>query len=390
MLNKVNITQENILYGNTETIEKIQKTPEINSKVAGNQTKGQFLDSGIVLPHEDIILKGLKIVKENPSIGLLRQDVREKHIEKSKKSKRSDIETTFNHRLSILVPSKIGMVAIAENYKNKYNINIYIVDINISDSLFMLAQQLDNGEKIGIVLSIDGHLTPIIISKCNDSLHIVVLDGIFIKPMYHFFIDEAYVKLLHVYGETKCQLLYAGGTRQRDRYSCINDTFIILKDALRKPNLINELFANSKIEDRYNSKAKKYYQSKTVAFPKILYKTMQNKQLLDKLSLEELQISLKEVTDISNKLTTKTLKAHFNKYNHSIIAHKSSTTYGGGRNIVTDYDINWLVNFYLQIKAYRMLVKSFGVIDDGNGKINQEKADILMEKYVNPCFLIKS
>jgi hypothetical protein len=96
MLNKVNITQENILYGNTETIEKIQKTPEINSKVAGNQTKGQFLDSGIVLPHEDIILKGLKIVKENPSIGLLRQDVRKTYIKESK----SDIEGSVHKSVS--------------------------------------------------------------------------------------------------------------------------------------------------------------------------------------------------------------------------------------------------------------------------------------------------
>jgi hypothetical protein len=112
---------------------------------------------------------------------------------------------------------------------------------------------------------------------------------------------------------------------------------------------------------------------------------VQNKQFLDELSPEELQMPLKEVTSTSTKLATKTLKTHLDKYNCSIIAHKLSIIYGP-KNIITRCDKKWVVNFYLQIKGYRMLVKAFKAIDDGSGKVNQERADALMKKYVNPSF----
>jgi hypothetical protein len=384
MLNKVDIIPEGIFYNSAKTIETIQKTSEINSRVTSNQTKGQFLASGVVFPHEDIILRSLKIVKENPSVAKLKEDFR--IIEVKHEEFTEGIEITFNHHLKILQPSQITMAAIADTYKNKYNIDIYIITSKITDSLFNLVQQLDNSSKIGVILKdYEGHFIPVIFSKCDDKLSIVALDGIRIKPSIYDLIEDIYVKSIQKHGGNKCRLLYAGGNRQKDGYSCINDAFIILKDALRKPNLINELFANSEIKHDCNDKTNIDYQVNIAEFPKSLYKSVQNKQFLDELSPEELQMPLKEVTSTSTKLATKTLKTHLDKYNCSIIAHKLSIIYGP-KNIITRCDKKWVVNFYLQIKGYRMLVKAFKAIDDGSGKVNQERADALMKKYVNPSF----
>jgi hypothetical protein len=385
MLNKANITSENILCNNTETIEKI---PEINSRVTGSQTKGQFLKSGVVFPHEDIILRGLEIVKENPSVASLRPDVRKRNIEFNEER-----TTTFKHKIKILQLSKISMAAIADTYKNKYNINIYIITYNIYYRLLNLAQQLDNSEKIGVVLDLEGgyegrHVTPVILSKSNNELSIVVLDSVFTIPKIQGVIESTYVKLMQEYGETKCHRLYVEGGRQKDEHSCINDAFIILKDALRKPNLINELFANSEIKQERYHETIKDYQINIAEFPKSLYKSVQNKQWLDKLTPEELQTPLKEVASISTKLATKTLKTHLDKYNCKITAHRKLFIYSY-TNVRKEYDIDWIVNFYLPIKGYRMLVKAFQAIDDGSGKVNQERADALMKKYINPSFIKK-
>jgi hypothetical protein len=363
------------------TLETIEQIPEINSKVTGSQTKGQFLASGVVCPHEDIILRSLKIVEENPSVATLHEDVR--NIEVKNKESTEYIVTTFNHKIKILHPNWTIKAAIADTYKNKYNINIYIITYNdIYNSLLNLAQQLDNSEKIGIVLEASGlHDTPVILSKSNDELSIVVLDSIRIKPPTSKFIEKVYAQLMQEYGRTKCHLLYVEGGRQKDRYSCRNDAFIILKDALRKPSLINELFANSEIEQERNDKTIKDYQVNIAEFPKSLYKVVQNKQWLDKLSPEELQIPIEEVTSISTKLATKTLKTHLDKYNCKVRAYRLS--YIEISRIKKRY-IDWTVNFYLHIKGHRMLVKAFQAIDDGSGKVNQERANALVKKYVNP------
>ena len=92
-----------------------------------------------------------------------------------------------------------------------------------------------------------------------------------------------------------------------------------------------------------------------------------------------------ESTDVSSIKVKKTLQTHFNKYNRTLTVMKKTVTYGDSIETKTQQDY-WQVNTYLQTKPYRMLVKSFEEIADSNGKINQEIATKLMEKYVNPSF----
>jgi hypothetical protein len=267
----------------------------------------------------------------------------------------------------------------------KYNIDIYFITQDIQNSIGNLVKQLKNGEQIGVVARLTTrHDNPLIICKNNEEIYIVVMDYLKIKDdsFWGFFSSPS--KLIEVFGTEHCHLLHAGIPRQQDTYSCINDATIILKNALRKPNLINDLFNTSQTvdvtyDDEVNGKT--CYQVGVAEFPKFLYKTVQNKQLLDELTTEDLQTHLKQSTDISSK----TVQTHLNKYNRVLTVLRETTSRGSpGTNTNTVKD--WEVNTYLQTKPYRMVVKSFDKIADSNGKINQETATKLVNKYVNPSF----
>jgi hypothetical protein len=180
--------------------------------------------------------------------------------------------------------------------------------------------------------------------------------------------------------------LHSDIQRQKDCYSCINDAFIVLKDALTIPELITLYFNNSKINATYkldtiNNKIN--IQASIIEYPKFLYKTMQNKQLLDELTTEDLQTNLKQSTIIELVAQQKTLQQHFNEYNRMIEVEKKIII---ERCCFNTKKVNkkWEVNSYLQVKGYRMLVRSFELIDNSSGKIDQSKAELLVKTYVNP------
>jgi vacuolar-type H+-ATPase subunit F/Vma7 len=382
---------------NTITNDNTKPIQKTAIKVVNDQNKqlplakGYFSEDGTVFPDESIILRGLTIIKDNPSIGVTGQDIRKQWIKHYTNEGQCKV-TTFSHTLPIFQPKDMTITAILQHYKKKYDINIYYINNNVKNSIGKLVQQLKNKEQIGVITNISDkkwHMTPVVISKNNDHIYIVTLDSIDRKNYSFWRFFSSTEKLIETCGTQHCHLFHAGIPRQQDMYSCINDAIIVLKDALRKPNLINDLLKTSKTVDvTYNDKnnGKTVYQVVIAEFPKYLYKTVQNKKLLDELTTEDLQTSLTaESTDVSSIKVKKTLQTHFNKYNRTLTVMKKTVTYGDSIETKTQQDY-WQVNTYLQTKPYRMLVKSFEEIADSNGKINQEIATKLMEKYVNPSF----
>jgi hypothetical protein len=379
---KVKIIQANdaaITHKSLDNNFFVNKTP---TTVA---TKSLFSETVIAFPHEDIIGKALKIIDKNSDIGTRYNNTKESILGKYKK-------ITFNYTLPIFKPNEVCIAAIAHHYKKKYNIEIYYVDKNTKDLLCKLAQQLPNGKQIGVIaiLQLDGiHVTPLVFSKNNNKLYIVSIDSVSNSRSSQRILEESYLNLIKIYGEQNCHLLYAGANRQTDGYSCINDAFAILKDALRKSNLIDDL-VNSITEDITNdNKDEKLYKISIAPFPKFLYKTVQNKKLLDELTTQDLQTLLNKSTDIPSRKVTKTLATHFKKYNRNIVATSYMRDYNnsGDNNGIAK---NWEVNTYLQIKAYRMLARAFKIIDDGSGYIDYRKTLKLERRYINSEILINN
>jgi hypothetical protein len=379
---KVKIIQTNdatITHKSLDNNFFVNKTP---TTVA---TKSLFSETVIAFPHEDIIDKALKIINKNIYIGTSYDNTRKSILGKYKK-------ITFNYTLPIFKPSEACIAAIAHHYNKKYNIEIYYVDKNTKDLLYKLAQQLPNGKQIGVIAILHPHsihVTPLVFSKNNNKLYIVSIDSVSNSRSSQRILEESYLNLIKIYGEQNCHLLYAGTNRQTDGYSCINDAFVILKDALRKSNLIDDL-VNSITEDITNdNKDEKSYKISIAPFPKFLYKTVQNKKLLDKLTTEDLQTPLNKSTDIPSRKGIKTLETHFKKYNRNIVATSYMYDYNnsGNNNGIAK---NWEVNTYLQIKAYRMLARAFKIIENRSGYIDYSKTSKIERRYINSEILINN
>jgi hypothetical protein len=381
-----------ITKDNTKPIQKtaIKAVNDQNKKLP--LVKGHFSEDGTVFPDECIILRGLNIIENNPDIGNIEQDIRTQWSANTNGIGGQFKKTTFAHNLPIFQSMHMGMAIIAEHYKNKYNIDIYFIDHNVKYLIGNLVKQLKNSEQVGVITNAipeTGHITPLIISKKNEEIYIVTLDSINKKHDGFWCFFSSPTKLIEICGTQHCHLLHAGILRQQDMYSCISDAIIILKNALRKPNLIADLLKTSKTvevtcDDKDSDKT--VYQVLLAEFPKFLYKTVQNRQLLDQLTTEDLQTSLiSEPTNVSPTKQQKTLQTHLIKYCRILTVLRDITDYGDKYKKLKTKQ-NWLVNTYLQTKPYRMLVKSVEEIADSNGEINQEIATKLIDKYVNPSF----
>ena len=382
-----------ILDNNTIANDNTKPIQQIAIKAVNNQNKqlpltvGCFSEDGTVFPYESIIHRGLSIIENNPNIGNIEEDIRKQWHKNMDDTDYQLKETKFKHILPIFQPKSMGVAVIAEHYKNKYNIDIYFIDNNAQNLIGKLVKQLKNGEQVGIIANVipkRAHMTPLIVAKKNDKVYIVTMDSINVKSDSFWCFLSSPTKLIEICGTQHCYLLHAGIIRQQDMYSCINDAIIVLKNALRKPNLIDDLLKTSKTmevtcDDKDSGKT--VYQATHVEFPKFLYKTVQNRQLLSKLTPEDLQTPL----TVESTKEQKTLQTHLNKYNR-ILSVLREFTVSGYRYKRRKTEQFWQINTYLQTKPYRMLVKSVDEITGANGKINQETAIKLMEKYVNPSF----
>ena len=184
-------------------------------------------------------------------------------------------------------------------------------------------------------------------------------------------------------------MILADGDRQADSYSCRNDAFIILKDALRKPNVVSyfEPFKQELSGEFYQSSADDKFVFKTysVQLPLFLFKTIQIDTVLANFTDEDKSTILK----ISKDGDIKTLQTHLDKYKRSVVATTTEISYENQVNPETNtYDQEviteekkCIINVYLQMKGFLMLVTVFPELSDAEGKIDASKQELLLSKY---------
>jgi hypothetical protein len=276
------------------------------------------------------------------------------------------------------------MAAAANYYKNKYGVNIHIVCESPAKKTYDLMQQLNDCEQLGIIArpaKFMKHVTPLIISKKNEDIFIISLDSVDKNPVFIYGIEKFFKeKLMNPDDKKNYHLILVDAKRQADPISCRNDALIILKDALRKPNVVSYFEPSSKKVStcEYQTSANSSvvlarYQAKLPAF---LFKTVQINSTITNFTDKDKSTVLK----ISAKGYTKTLKTHLDQYNRTVMVTKvTKFLYQSATTSVTNH--KWLVNEYLLIKGFLMLVKAFRELDDGTGKIDVSKQELLLSEY---------
>jgi hypothetical protein len=345
----------------------------------------------IAFPHENYIQQGLQIIKNNPDIGKLQVDTRD--YENMDRNIYTSVTTTFNHDFKIFFPSDTHMVAAVAYYKKKYDINIHIVCEVQAYKTYELIQQLNDGEQLGVIArpaQFIAHVTPLIISKQGEDIFIIILDSVDDRPEFAYIIEDFFKeKLINLDDKKNYHLILADGDRQADSYSCRNDAFIILKDALRKPNVVSyfEPFKQELSGEFYQSSADDKFVFKTysVQLPLFLFKTIQIDTVLANFTDEDKSTILK----ISKDGDIKTLQTHLDKYKRSVVATTTEISYENQVNPETNtYDQEviteekkCIINVYLQMKGFLMLVTVFPELSDAEGKIDASKQELLLSKY---------
>jgi hypothetical protein len=363
-----------------------------NTPLVEQNTGFAFSTVAIAFPHENYIQQGLQIIKNNPDIGKLQVDTRD--YENMDRNIYTSVTTTFNHDFKIFFPSDTHMVAAVAYYKKKYDINIHIVCEVQAYKTYELIQQLNDGEQLGVIArpaQFIAHVTPLIISKQGEDIFIIVLDSVDDRPEFAYIIEDFFKeKLINPDDKKNYHLILADGDRQADSYSCRNDAFIILKDALRKPNVVSyfEPFKQELSGEFYQSSADDKFVFKTysVQLPLFLFKTIQIDTVLANFTDEDKSTILK----ISKDGDIKTLQTHLDKYKRSVVAtttteisyenqvNPETNTYD--QEVITE-EKKCIINVYLQMKGFLMLVTVFPELSDAEGKIDASKQELLLSKY---------
>jgi hypothetical protein len=143
----------------------------------------------------------------------------------------------------ITVPNLAGKCLLANYYKEKYGIEIFIIT-NRSDLRTCIEQlhQLPAPIKTGFVVNITshegGHVIPVVYER-NGEEALYTFDSVGPKGLHGFGIDQ--IDALVNQGKSEKINLYCNKitdpvstSRQIDKKSCINDAFVILKDVLRE------------------------------------------------------------------------------------------------------------------------------------------------------------
>jgi hypothetical protein len=215
----------------------------------------------------------------------------------------------FNNSVKIFFPTDIHMVVAAAYYKKKYGINIHIVCEHKANKTYDLMQQLNDGEQLGIIARISRylpHVTPLIISRKGEDIFIVSLDSVDKNSAFIYSIERIFKENLTNSDDRKSyHLILVDSKRQADEVSCRNDALFILKDALRKPNIvsyfepISEKISAYEYQTSANSSvilAK--YQAK---LPKFLFKTVQISTVITNFTNENKSTVLKILANVVPK-----------------------------------------------------------------------------------------
>jgi hypothetical protein len=197
----------------------------------------------------------------------------------------------------ILILKHQGRCLLANYYKEKYEIDIYVLS-NPRESLPVFIAHLRKREhvKVGFVCDTsngnDGHTFPLIYEKNGEDEHVIFLDSLGASGCNNF--DIGTIKMLlnkpsvtiNFYAETQA--------RQVDKHSCANDAFIVLRDALREKDLMNLIKSNVKNNYEYHrpdylaidNELTIYCTFIAINLPSQLGKAVQSSKFLEKLSLD--------------------------------------------------------------------------------------------------------
>jgi hypothetical protein len=149
----------------------------------------------------------------------------------------------------ILVPNHAGKCLLANYYKDKYGIDIFILS-NRDDLRICIDQlrQYQGHVKVGFIVNAtsqeSGHVTPIVYEKKGDEESVISFDTNGPKGMYGFGIDKIgeivnkdRVPKINLYANDVLDASAMSPSRQIDLRSCVNDAFVVLKDVLREKNV---------------------------------------------------------------------------------------------------------------------------------------------------------
>jgi len=265
----------------------------------------------------------------------------------------------------IIVPNLAGKCLLANYYKEKYGIEIFIIS-NKSDLRACIEQlsQFPAPVKAGFVVNATpqegGHVVPIIYEKNSGEEAIYAFDSLGPKGLHGFSID----KINDIINKDKLQKIniYSNDildpvstSRQIDQKSCINDAFVILKDVLREKNSLAIVKEQAKKIQHLSHK-----QYIPFLLPEQWSKTVQREHYLDK------------------KIGTNP------DLNKNIHMKKSQSLFGEKKKAETLEQFRERYTAQLDVQQFNVHAKI-----DGEGKMDEERGNLISSKKINMNMYLK-
>jgi len=277
---------------------------------------------------------------------------------------------------TIIVPNDNGKCLLAKHYHDKYGIEIFIMtDTKNLGAFIEKIRERDGDIKIGIIANTDNaHVVPLIYERNGDKESIINFDtlGPEPKPPSKFNI-AAFISLIKSVTSNKnidfhsCQ-----GIRQVDSYSCVNDAFAILKDALREENITAQLKNPRPAQSAIQTTSHSYT---LVQLPERWSKSIQNQKIFDEYKVK---INFEDPVARSRKeKPKKSLQQHRNE-NEKAITRRFLYELSNG-TLVKETEETKRINVYLKEKGYSNVTRVKKTY--GDRIKNQENLNQIYEQY---------
>lgn len=385
--------------------------------VSAPQTDDRKAASAPQIPRSGSIESAKDILSRHPELGILCKDER-----MHRKDSYDFCETTFRPAIDIVYPSDLMLASIADYYKTKYDINIKIVShyINLDDyarpfdnpdysdvlqSLTELAEELTDDSQVGVIVRFaSAHATPIIISKYHQKCHLIVMDCLGLENAACYSMNPIFYTICKVVnkinskcGEQRYFPVFTDLQRQSDNYSCKNDALLMLKDALRE-NIMDKLdFYQESLESvlKIPFKLKLPASALVARLPIFLHKTVQRKDVLDKISPQAKRRPFRKT--VTPTTATKNLHHHLRRHTHQFTAvrTRNQRLFAEESRMASEKDPNpilwettveektWQINTYLQQKPLKWVVKAYERLKAEDGKIDPAVRKKLLNLYIH-------
>jgi len=385
--------------------------------ISNPETDDHKAASAPQIPRSDSIESAKDILSRHPELGILCRD------ERWRGESHDYCKTTFRPEIDIVYPSDLMLASIADYYKTKYDINIKIVshDIDLDDysrpfenpdypdvlqSLTELAEELTDDSQMGVIVRFGrAHATPVIIRKHHQKCYLIVMDCVGLRDVKCYRENPIFCTICEVVnninskcGEQRYLPVFTDLHRQSDNYSCKNDALLMLKDALREEDIMGKLdFYQESLESVLNVSYKlKLPASALVArLPIFLHKTVQRKDVLDKISPQAKRLPFRK-TVAPATTTTKNLHDHLQRYTRPFTAVRTR-----GRRLFAEErkmasaknphpvlwektveEKTWQINTYPQQKSLKWVVKAYERLKTEDGKIDPAVRKNLLDLYI--------